>query len=64
MAVYTVGGIFGPPCIGGLLAAAGPYGLTYGLAGLSFIALTVASCFEVFRPHVVLLQRDTTGRPA
>jgi MFS family permease len=64
MAVYTVGGIFGPPCMGAMLAAAGPMGLTYGLAGISFIALAVASCFEVFRPHVVLLRRDTTGRPA
>jgi MFS family permease len=64
MAVYTVGGIFGPPCMGAMLAALGPMGLTYGLAGISFIALAVASCFEVFRPHVVLLRRDTTGRPA
>jgi MFS family permease len=64
MAVYTVGGIFGPPCMGAMLAAMGPFGLTYGLAGLSFVALVVASCFEVFRPHVVLLRRDTTGRIA
>jgi MFS family permease len=64
MGVYTVGGIVGPPCIGALLAAVGPYGLTYGLAGLSFIGLAAASCFEVFRPHVVLLGRDTTGRTA
>jgi MFS family permease len=64
MGVYTVGGIVGPPCIGMLLAAVGPYGLTYGLAGLSFIGLAAASCFEVFRPHVVLLGRDTTGRTA
>jgi len=64
MAVYTIGGIFGPPCAGCMLAALGPYGLAYGLAGISFVGLAVASCFEVFRPHVVLLRRDTTGRPA
>jgi MFS family permease len=64
MAVYTAGGIFGPPCIGGLVAAWGPYGMTYGLAGLSLIALVVGSCFEVFRPHVVLLRQDSTGRIA
>jgi MFS family permease len=64
MAVYTLGGIFGPPCIGGLMAMMGPYGMTYGLAGISFIGLAAGSCFEVFRPHVVLIRRDTTGRPA
>jgi CP family cyanate transporter-like MFS transporter len=64
MAVYTMGGIFGPPCIGGLLTLIGPYGMTYGLAGVSFIALAAGSCFEVFRPHVVLLRSDTNGRPA
>jgi MFS family permease len=64
MAVYTAGGIFGPPCIGCLVAAWGPYGMTYGLAGVSFIALVVGSCFEVFRPHVVLLRQDNTGRIA
>jgi MFS family permease len=64
MAVYTIGGFFGPPCMGAMLAALGPFGLTYGLAGFSFLALLVASCFEVFNPHVVLLRRDTTGRIA
>jgi MFS family permease len=64
MAVYTAGGIFGPPCIGGMMAALGPFGMTYGLAGISFVAIAVASCFEVFRPHVVLLRQDTNGRIA
>jgi len=64
MAVYTAGGIFGPPCVGGMMAAIGPYGMTFGLAGFSFVALAAASCFEVFRPHVVLLRQDTTGRIA
>jgi MFS family permease len=64
MAVYTAGGIFGPPCIGGMMAVLGPYGMMYGLAGLAFIALLVGSCFEVFRPHVVLVRRDTNGRIA
>jgi MFS family permease len=64
MAIYTAGGIFGPPCIGAMMALLGPYGMIYGLAGLAFVALAAGSCFEVFRPHVVLLGQDTTGRIA
>jgi CP family cyanate transporter-like MFS transporter len=44
MVVYTLGGIAGPPVMGGVMAVFGPAGLVYGLAalaalGVMFIAL-------------------------
>lgn len=54
MAVYTVGGIAGPPVMGSLMATFGPLGLPYGLAAISAIAVGLASCFEVFGAHVVM----------
>ncbi len=54
MAVYTLGGIIGPPCIGTLMATFGPLGLPYGLAAISLIAVALASCFEVLGAHVVM----------
>jgi len=54
MAVYTLGGIIGPPCLGSLMAAFGPLGLPYGLAAISLIAVGLASCFEIFGTHVLM----------
>jgi MFS family permease len=39
MTVYTLGGIFGPPALGGMMAALGPAALAYGLAGLAVLGV-------------------------
>ncbi len=54
VAVYTIGGILGPPAMGALMASFGSFGLPYGLAAIALLSVAAASCFEVLRPHVVV----------
>jgi CP family cyanate transporter-like MFS transporter len=39
MVIYTVGGLVGPPVMGGMMAVFGPAGLVYGLAALSAVGV-------------------------
>ncbi|MDR3519986.1 MAG: MFS transporter [Acidocella sp.] len=54
VAVYTIGGILGPPAMGALMARFGAFGLPYGLAAIALLSVASAACFEVLRPHMVI----------
>jgi MFS family permease len=54
VAVYTIGGILGPPAMGALMASFGAFGLPYGLAAIALLSVAAAACFEVLRPHMVI----------
>jgi MFS family permease len=43
MVIYTLGGIAGPPLMGGAMALLGPAGLVYGLVALAVAGLALIS---------------------